>query len=46
MHILAFSDLHLARNRAETLTEASTEADLVIGAVLIARRQIRNRGGK
>lgn len=32
MHILAFSDLHLARNRAETLTEASTEADLVIGA--------------
>lgn len=32
MHILAFSDLHLARNRAETLTEASTEAGLVIGA--------------
>jgi Icc-related predicted phosphoesterase len=32
MHILAFSDLHLAETRAEILAEASTEADLVIGA--------------
>ncbi|MCM2561563.1 metallophosphoesterase family protein [Lutimaribacter sp. EGI FJ00015] len=32
MHIMAFSDLHMAANRAETLVEASTEADLVIGA--------------
>ena len=32
MHILAFSDLHLSAGHAETLTEASTEADLVIGA--------------
>lgn len=32
MHILAFSDLHLSSTHAETLVEASTEADLVIGA--------------
>jgi Icc-related predicted phosphoesterase len=32
MHILAFSDLHLAANRAAALAEASTEADLVVGA--------------
>lgn len=32
MKILAFSDLHHARRRAETLVEASSEADLVIGA--------------
>lgn len=32
MHILAFSDLHLSAAHAETLVEASTEADLVIGA--------------
>lgn len=32
MKILAFSDLHLARARAEALVAASEEADLVIGA--------------
>ncbi|WP_170573764.1 metallophosphoesterase family protein [Ruegeria atlantica] len=32
MRILAFSDLHLARNRAAEVVAASTEADLVIGA--------------
>jgi len=32
MKILAFSDLHHARARAEALVEASAEADLVIGA--------------
>lgn len=32
MKVLAFSDLHLARNRAAELVEASSEADLVIGA--------------
>ena len=30
--ILAFSDLHLARNRARDIIEAAREADLVIGA--------------
>ncbi len=32
MKVLAFSDLHMARNRAADLVTASTEADLVIGA--------------
>jgi len=32
MRILAFSDLHHARRRAEVLVEASAGADLVIGA--------------
>lgn len=32
MKILAFSDLHLARNRAAELVAASADADLVIGA--------------
>ncbi len=32
MKILAFSDLHMARNRAADLVAASTQADLVIGA--------------
>ncbi len=32
MRIMAFSDLHHARGRAEILVEASREADLVIGA--------------
>lgn len=32
MHVLAFSDLHMARNRATELVAASAEADLVIGA--------------
>ncbi len=32
MKILAFSDLHMARNRAVDLVAASAEADLVIGA--------------
>ncbi|GGH35076.1 Predicted phosphoesterase [Cribrihabitans marinus] len=32
MRILAFSDLHLARNRAEEVVAASVDADLVIGA--------------
>ncbi|WP_419740468.1 metallophosphoesterase family protein [Ruegeria sp.] len=32
MRILAFSDLHMARNRAADLVAASTDADLVIGA--------------
>ncbi|WP_299847050.1 metallophosphoesterase family protein [uncultured Roseovarius sp.] len=32
MKILAFSDLHHARHRAETLVAASADADLVIGA--------------
>jgi len=32
MKILAFSDLHMAKNRAEALVAASAEADLVIGA--------------
>ncbi len=32
MRVLAFSDLHMARNRAADLVAASTEADLVIGA--------------
>ena len=32
MRILAFSDLHMARNRATDLAVASAEADLVIGA--------------
>ncbi len=32
MRILAFSDLHMARNRAADLVAASSEADLVIGA--------------
>ncbi|MES0864588.1 metallophosphoesterase [Ruegeria sp. SCPT10] len=32
MRILAFSDLHMARNRAADLVEASAQADLVIGA--------------
>ncbi|MFD1157768.1 metallophosphoesterase family protein [Roseovarius aestuarii] len=32
MKVLAFSDLHHSRRRAEALVEASTEADLVIGA--------------
>ena len=32
MRVLAFSDLHHARARAEALVVASAEADLVIGA--------------
>ncbi|WP_317056921.1 metallophosphoesterase family protein [Roseovarius rhodophyticola] len=32
MKIMAFSDLHMARNRATELVEASAKADLVIGA--------------
>jgi len=32
MKILAFSDLHLSRDAAERLVEASADADLVIGA--------------
>lgn len=32
MRVLAFSDLHLARNRATDLVAASAQADLVIGA--------------
>lgn len=32
MHILAFSDLHMARARAADLVAASLEADIVIGA--------------
>lgn len=32
MKILAFSDLHMARNRAAAVVEASAGADLVIGA--------------
>ncbi|WP_037316571.1 metallophosphoesterase family protein [Ruegeria halocynthiae] len=32
MRILAFSDLHMARNRAAEIAAASAEADLVIGA--------------
>lgn len=32
MRILAFSDLHHARGRAEALVQASRQADLVIGA--------------
>ncbi|UAB89223.1 metallophosphoesterase family protein [Ruegeria sp. SCSIO 43209] len=32
MRVLAFSDLHMARNRAADLVVASAEADLVIGA--------------
>lgn len=32
MKILAFSDLHMARARADALVAASAEADLVIGA--------------
>ncbi|EEE38329.1 Ser/Thr protein phosphatase family protein [Rhodobacteraceae bacterium KLH11] len=32
MRALAFSDLHMARNRAADLVAASTRADLVIGA--------------
>ncbi len=32
MRLLAFSDLHHARNRAETIVQASGEADLVICA--------------
>lgn len=32
MRILAFSDLHMARNRATEVVKASVEADLVIGA--------------
>ncbi len=32
MRILAFSDLHMARNRAEAIAEAGSGADLVIGA--------------
>lgn len=32
MRVLAFSDLHHARDRAEALVAASAEADLVIGA--------------
>ncbi len=32
MRILAFSDLHMARNRAAEIASASAEADLVIGA--------------
>ncbi|MDA7964620.1 metallophosphoesterase family protein [Ruegeria sp.] len=32
MKVLAFSDLHMARNRAADLVTASAEADLVIGA--------------
>ena len=32
MRVLAFSDLHMARNRAAEIVAASTEADLVIGA--------------
>ncbi|WP_282169842.1 metallophosphoesterase family protein [Ruegeria atlantica] len=32
MKILAFSDLHMARNRAADVVAASDEADLVIGA--------------
>ena len=32
MKVLAFSDLHMARNRATELVAASAEADLVIGA--------------
>lgn len=32
MKIMAFSDLHLSRHRAEVLVEAAVDADLVIGA--------------
>lgn len=32
MKILAFSDLHHSRSRAEAIVEAATQADLVIGA--------------
>jgi len=32
MKILAFSDLHMAKNRASEIVAASAEADLVIGA--------------
>lgn len=32
MNILAFSDLHMARNRAADLVAASAKADLVLGA--------------
>lgn len=32
MRVLAFSDLHMARNRAAELVAASAQADLVIGA--------------
>jgi Icc-related predicted phosphoesterase len=32
MRVLAFSDLHLSRRHARALVEASSEADLVIGA--------------
>ncbi|MGV6803469.1 MAG: metallophosphoesterase family protein [Ruegeria sp.] len=32
MKVLAFSDLHMARNRAADLVAASVDADLVIGA--------------
>ncbi|MEM7090567.1 MAG: metallophosphoesterase family protein [Pseudomonadota bacterium] len=32
MRILAFSDLHMARNRAQAIVQASQGADLVIGA--------------
>ncbi len=32
MRVLAFSDLHMARNRAADLVTASADADLVIGA--------------
>ena len=32
MKVLAFSDLHMARNRAADLVAASADADLVIGA--------------
>ncbi|MEM1005033.1 MAG: metallophosphoesterase family protein [Pseudomonadota bacterium] len=32
MRILAFSDLHMARNRAQDIVQASQGADLVIGA--------------
>ncbi len=32
MKILAFSDLHMARNRAADLVSASRDADLVVGA--------------
>ncbi len=32
MRILAFSDLHMARNRAAEIVTASTDTDLVIGA--------------
>ena len=45
MRILAFSDLHMAHNRATDLAVAGAEADLAIGAVAGAEDYCNARQG-